>query len=244
VWRLKYSGGPSTGFVGGSPGATQTPIATDEVIQLGGGTDASPTYQANTFTADGGYRFNAGADDSAPYGFYFWTHTAAANVITRFCMLDPMATGTFDAADVDPAVLYTEMVTATSCLVSGYANASSTDVLRGWIRKGLSAPSGFLPVQAMIYGRSLTSTAITVPSNCGPNPYTSKDFLIPIPYARHSGVAAPNGFKGFSTVTRYLSQGRNTFDTFTVASTKDYVALAGAVGANVVVPWNGSDVTL
>jgi hypothetical protein len=213
------------------------------VIQLGGGTDASPTYQANTFTTDGGYRFNAGADDSAPYGFYFWTHTASTSVITRFWMLDPMATGTFDAADVDPVVIYTEM-TAANCLDTGFVNSASADGLRGWIRKGLSAPSGFLPVHGLTYNRSRASGQPLVPTNGGTNPYTGKDFFMPVPYARHSGVAAPNGFKGFSTVTRWMSQGRNTFDTFTVSTTKDYVALCGTVAAYVVVPWNGSDVTL
>ena len=70
--RIKYS--PSAGFTGGSPSATQTPTASDEVLLCGSalGTDSSPTGTA-IFTADGSYRFSMMAGDiSIGYGFYWF----------------------------------------------------------------------------------------------------------------------------------------------------------------------------
>ena len=69
VWRVKYSA--SAYFTGGSPGATQTPSATDEAIRCGGGTDASPTY-LSWFATDATYKLYGGAGGAAD-GFWFAT---------------------------------------------------------------------------------------------------------------------------------------------------------------------------
>ena len=70
-YRVKCS--PVATFTGGSPGATQTPSATDEGVILGGGTDAAPTGEAWFGGASGTYRHKGGADDASPY--HFWSGT-------------------------------------------------------------------------------------------------------------------------------------------------------------------------
>jgi hypothetical protein len=67
-WRIKSA---LNAFTGGSPGATQTPSAAGEVIRLGGGTDASPTF-ATLFPADATYLVDALVQDAngPPPGAY------------------------------------------------------------------------------------------------------------------------------------------------------------------------------
>src|ERR1019366_386639 len=106
-WRVKYSA--SAGFTGGSPAATQTPTATDEVVIVGSGTDASPTGAA-LFAADSAYRFNMIAgDSSAGYGFYWFANANnqnSATAITSGFLLDIMQSGSYSASDTDPCVIY------------------------------------------------------------------------------------------------------------------------------------------
>jgi hypothetical protein len=54
-WRAKFS--ESAKFTGGSPGATQTPSATDEGYYWSSGNDATPTY-TTLFGPDATYRFH------------------------------------------------------------------------------------------------------------------------------------------------------------------------------------------
>ena len=101
AWRIKRS--RTAGFTGGSPGATQTPSATDEGIMTGGGTDAAPTY-VNLQTTDGTYRWNAGADNAAPYGWWAGSFLVGGGVPLTFLCHDPL-TGT-EATDADQAVFW------------------------------------------------------------------------------------------------------------------------------------------
>lgn len=71
--RVKYS---RTGFVTGSPSATQVPAASDELLWVGGGTDAVPTFvymDFNQFTKAGYVCVN----DAAPYNWYMVSATAS-----------------------------------------------------------------------------------------------------------------------------------------------------------------------
>lgn len=68
--RVKFS--LADGFTGGSGSADTTPTATDEELELGGGTDASPTGQNGAYPniSSGIRRILGCIDNSDPYGFW------------------------------------------------------------------------------------------------------------------------------------------------------------------------------
>lgn len=233
-WRVKYSGGPATTFVGGAPSATQTPSATDEQIIIGGGTDAAPTFTQIFDTPDAGWRFNAAADNESPWSFYYWTHINSGSAIRTFFMLDGMLSGTALSGDVDQAVIYEGALSASILQVTDLTSYSVGP--RGWVKKTLAGSA---------FARIAAQAPQTFPNLSGTQPFNSKDQLYPVVYARESAQAAPTGHKGVSSVMRWLGTVRTTFDTFNVRTTKDYVTLSGtAASPDVVLPWNGSDVAL
>jgi len=238
-WRIKYSGGPGTGFTGGSPSATQTPSATDEIILQGSGTDAAPGFQQQFDTPDNGWKFNACASNTAPYTFYMWTHLNGNTYVRTFFMLDVMQDGTFLAGDSDPAVVYLSNFSSgilNSDLLGYYAYSPN-----GWILKGLGG-AGWVPI---IPCQQYTDSYVFFPNKSGLNPYTSKDMFFPISYGRDSVQTAPVGFKGVSSLMRWMGSARSSFDTFNVNTTKDWLAVSGSASScYIVLPWNGSDVVL
>ena len=112
--RLKYS--PAAKFSGGSPSASQTPSATDEVIWLGGGTDAAPTHgTAFNIAAGTPMRYHVVASNAAISGRYPWMlygHTQGSTTLQCIIGIDSMIPGSFDSTDADPC----------ACVVIGNTN--------------------------------------------------------------------------------------------------------------------------
>jgi hypothetical protein len=71
--RIKTSA--ANKFGGGSPGPTQTPSATDEIVVFGGGTDAAPVFWT-LFDPDGTYQIHTIVEDAqaSSFGFAFITY--------------------------------------------------------------------------------------------------------------------------------------------------------------------------
>lgn len=236
--RIKYSGGPGTGFTGGSPSATQTPSATDEQIFLGGGTDAAPSYSQFLDTPESNQRFNMIASDTAQgYVWLWWTNVAGTNAARSGMLFDVMLPGTFPVADQDPAVIYLDTFTSNLFnLDLGFYTA------KGWLKKNLVG-AGFVGLSAMFY-RSNAGGESVFPGAGGQNPHTGKDDLAPIPWGRGSVQAAPFGFKGISSFLLWDSVSRSYGDTLNVVTTKDYLILGAAGGNWLAIPWNGTDLTI
>jgi hypothetical protein len=72
TWYIKLS--VSAGFTGGTPSATEVPSATDEIVLVGLGPDAGPTFEAIPLYPDGQQTFNIVADDAAPHGWWAGGH--------------------------------------------------------------------------------------------------------------------------------------------------------------------------
>jgi hypothetical protein len=111
--RMKYSPNPTgaTGFVGGSPSATQVPSATDEVIVYGGGTDAAPTF--NTWAQWTDYQFQQHIlFDQGPLGYSFIIYQVTVfgqNMSNSLVwVLDVLQQGTTQAGDPDPCVIFVQ----------------------------------------------------------------------------------------------------------------------------------------
>lgn len=130
VWRVKYSA--LARFTGGSPGATRVPSATDSAdanALIGGGTDASPTF-GSWFATDSTYRVHITANSTPISGCYpfnlITTISPGSTVSNACCFQEPMAPGSFSAADVDPCVVS----------VSGSQGAFMVNNVVGWLAYG------------------------------------------------------------------------------------------------------------
>ncbi len=132
--RVKYS--KASKFTGGSPSATVTPSATDEVIGLGAGTDASPTFGVmfSSFGSGGGVILYGGADQEAPYDFYFSGLVDATtwDAAHGLALLSVAAT---HATDPDPYVLYVDG-TSSAWEIGGIDTGSHVS---GWLANGTSS---------------------------------------------------------------------------------------------------------
>jgi len=242
AWRIKYSA--NAGFTGGSPAATVTPSATDEVFMLGGGTDASPTFApASWFNANAAYRWHIAAGGAAEnYSFVAWGHVlgAVASMATSIA-LDVLAPGGYSVLDIDPAVMYCSTAIntiATDIHSSGAptANVTNPAKARAWLgatsAAGASLTSNNVNVCTLSIGSSVIGNAGTV----GSNPWTNKDDLLPCLWVS-TITTGTRGIKGFSTLFMQGSVHKNNMDTIdtTIPGAKDKVYFA-----NLWFPWSGA----
>ena len=202
-WRIQYS--RAAGFSGGTPGATRVPTATDGQTLWGGGTDASPTYTA-LFGTDNTYRLQTRADQAAPYGFFLVCYASGSDPNAAFIM-DPLQSGTYPNEDVDPMMIHVDTaLTGTGSLTD------ESSCPRGFLKAGL-AGEGFVRIPALI-PCSYASSALQQcgPDQLGSNPHNSADDALPILYARRAALAAPVGYKGVSSLMRWVGANRATAD--------------------------------
>lgn len=241
-WRIKYSGGPSTGFVGGTPSATQVPSATDEATLLGGGTDASPTF-SNWFTANETILIKSNilvGDASSNYNFLMFCHapqgpSATLYNYSRYGALGIDAVTNYSVGDPDPVVVYFDNATSTGQFTSHMTDTTSSWGGLSWYKKGI-AGAGFVKTPVLTYGYG-TTTAI--PYTIGQHPLSFKDITVPVVYGRNTSQAAPNGFKGVSTLFELCTNQRIYGTMMTRSTTNDRLILG-----YVSIPWNGTTLEL
>ena len=244
-WRIKYSA--SAGFTGGSPGISQTASSTDEVVMHGAGTDAAPTYSGSWFPANNTYRWNVCAGGSAEfYSFAAWGMITGTNGggSMGIC-LDTMAPGSHSALDVDPAVFYMSSNSANAgfltsdCVAQSSYNTTNVTfpaLARAWL--GATSAAGILTAGTNNQNMNLLSyggsPGIGSNMTLGANPWTGNDDLLPAAWAR-SGLTAPCGFKGFSSLFLQGTVARRQWDTCNVLGTRDKIYVG-----YVWLPWDGS----
>jgi hypothetical protein len=226
-WRVKYSF--SAGFSGGSPGATQTPGATDEQIVAGTGTDASPSFAA-FFAADGGYNLQIAVGNVEPFGFWAVAYPTGGGNPNGALMMDPMQPG-FPSQDDDPYVLFfCSSVPFTGGNGMNYLNYGTPP--KGFLKHGMSGEA-FVGI-AGAYLAQTSSGTLVFPDGAGSNPHNGKDDLMPAVYARSNGQTVPIGFKGLSTFVHFRSVARATGDTMSAPAAKDHIVIG-----QVVFDWDG-----
>lgn len=230
VWRMKYS--KSAKFTGGSPSATVTPSATDEVILAGGGTDASPTF-VTWFTTNNTYRAQYCADNASPYGSYFFTYPTGGGAANSAFIIDPIVSA--DGSD-DNLYVFVRGFNTTVCLnnnSSGLSNTSANATTSGPFAK---LSSSYVATPANAYS---DVGGNCFPNGAGSNPFSTKDDGLPIVYIRRSSLSAPVGYKGVSTFLRWNSVSRTTGDTYTVSTSKDWIN-----ASDIRLPWDSSTTPL
>lgn len=233
-WRIKYSGG--NGFTEGGPTATKVPSATDEAVIWGSGTDASPI---RSLILDGStlQRFYAvvGGEDEG-YSFLFWWHRFGQGGIGNYIAMDAMLPNTYHPSDIDPVVVC--MGNLNNSLTGANEFISSSNNIRGWIRKGLSN-SGFQPVvvETPAYG---TTSSINLINGF---PYSGeKEALSYVTYYRPLNLSPPTGVKGISTIFRWVNRMRGYgFVMSSSPGAYDWIQWAGtSETVYFCVPWDGT----
>lgn len=248
-WRFKYSA--SAGFSGGSPSATVAPTGTDQVVMLGAGTDASPTYTASWLNTDGSFRWHIGAGGAAEnYAFYAfsWTPGNISMLTSVGLFMDTMAAGSFPATDVDPAVTYVSNTSGSGtpfgepayfaiATNSALANITNPAKARAWL--GATSQADIATSGTNNQGVQPAALAALGATNVmlGTNPFTGKDDLIPVWWLRPGASVPPTGLKGASTLLLHGSVFRNALDTIDFASTKDKIYVGNT--CSVWFPWAG-----
>lgn len=247
-WRIKYS--KEGMFVKESATNVNTPFGpvgtTDEVYICGGGTDEFPTFSTIFRGVDGGQRMNCIANDglsseSAPFGFLMVSWAAGGGGRgTHAWMFDPMINGTTNPQDVDPYVHYIDFSNslAFSADTDSSINEISGGAVKCWFRYGMLNPGQeFSNAVAMTYnyrnsingisGIGIPGADATFP--IGSNSHNNFDDFFPIPYCRQASLGGNAGYKGVSSMLRWISTARSIGDTFTLSATRDRLCLVTCV---------------
>jgi hypothetical protein len=232
TWRVCRS--RVLGFAGTGT-ATQIPSADDAVIELGGGTDAAPTFATLIGRTDGSsWWAQIRVESTAPYRVLAigYDDHGAGHVHTVFAMDSVrMPAGT---TDPDPYV------------VIAIGGTLGSDVLEPGT---ISDDSGAKPAPHALLGGSYqvvtaaplivdTGSATVAPLDVPISPLTAKWDLLPLTYVRRGGASNPNGVKGESTLFRWTPLAAHvTGDTYSVFKADDRIVLS-----NVVALWGGTSV--
>lgn len=190
--RIKFCAG-GDGFDDGTGDHDTTPGTTgSQLLAIGGGSDAVPTYANIALLTDNNTDLYIIANDESPWQFCAFgvNKSGIANQTAFSVFYDPI----YDADDLDdaPGLLYWNA--QGSSLYYTRSAATSTGPV-GWIAKGLGGGLVRIP-SAMLYD----SGQRIVPELVGPSAYNSKTQIFPLRYARSTTSAAPNGEKGGSSM--------------------------------------------
>jgi hypothetical protein len=181
--------------------------------------------------------YHAGADLSAPWGWYLrWT--MVSDSVPRGIVFDPLAAGSFPAADQDPAIYNCSEDSTYGSPFTTALFASGSASLKYWFCKGLAGetwcsyfenwpgPTGF----ALFYG--MGAYGVGIPTNVGPNPNSSDYEHFPIAWGRSASFGLATGWKGIGTVQRWKGGSLANFDTLSVAGVRERVVVE-----SVTLPW-------
>ncbi len=215
-WKIKYSA--SAGFTDGSPAATVTPFASDEVYMNGGGTDASPTFSTGMF-----FDFTEGVNPcrwhvacggaNEYYSFVAWLMRTGTTILGNSIALDVMTPGSYPSQDIDPAVMYSSSIASsfgTEVITNTFPTVQVTNpaLARAWlgpvssVRDGASLTGSNVNVRISSYA---AIGLVTDTTSYGTNPWNQSEDLLPCLWGAGDAVngtngSNPKGIKGFSTL--------------------------------------------
>jgi hypothetical protein len=216
-WKMKYTW-TGTGFVNGSPSATQMGAATNTYTGLGGGTDAAPTFGSGFAGADGTYRQQVMCDNQAPYAFLSvaWpTGSVTVDNANHAWWLDPLVG--VESGSADPYEFSWDgsvgdngfqMLPGHNQLLSSLNNAGGI---------------GYAPLFPLPNSSGSPLTLFAGVNN------DAKDSLFPVIYVNQG-----NYLKGVSTLFYWNTQSRKTPSMLTMNSAADLLQFGGTC-----VKWDG-----
>ncbi len=237
LWRIKRS--VRAGFTGGSPGPERTPSATDEVVLLGGGTDASPTYAA-LLPTDATYRLQACGLESA-IGFYLLCYPIGGGQPTAIWWLDPIVNPPVDAGelsfDPDPWVSY--LATTSACRAVSLGGEAAGP--KAWLKYG-AVDAAWVTTPAMLGAVYDASDVLRVamPAGLPTNPWTGDYEDAQLRYVRRAALGGTCGDKRLGSLARWCG---TSLTTGTILSGRDASGVVTdaqwIVAGDVLLPWDG-----
>lgn len=263
--RLKYSA--RAGFVQGSPSASQTPSASDEVYVLGGGTDASPTYTSHFPNA--GCRLQGHASECDD-GLWFLTYPIGGGPANSLLLLDPIDRPARDQSarllDRDPVAIYAYSVGqgggANSALEAGLTTDTTgpraflayADAIvpsrQLWARCSATAEcsrnSGGALVRVYPGGGSTSLLYSTTTYPTDPPRYVRRAALAGTTLSGESGNNTTTDEKGYSTLLQWSGGPTATLPTLLDRADRNGVVCRGAVLAigDIMLSWSGRPLVL
>jgi len=239
VFSIWYS--YNSGFTLTAGSATVAPTASDSILIVN---NTYFTYNGTAATC----RFSIAADNAAPYGWYMFNFLAGSGGIFSSLVFEPMMTGTYNSSDNDPYIIYTPCAAnsypTTPMAVAGLTGLALNLCAGSWYKKSAGSVASASELGSYVATPALSyssAVGVAIPGLVGANPYSGKDNVFPIPYARRSGWASSVGWKGIGTLMKWPGTTRSTGDTLSVSATgaKDYIIVG-----DVALPWNGSTPTV
>lgn len=240
LWRVKYSARAK--FTSGG-GPAVTPSAADQVVLLGGGTDAAPTY-GTLLPADGTYRQQACVLEGRS-GFWMVTYPQGNPTPNSCLLLDPLAEGSYAVDDAgyaieqDPVVLYQR--TGSDTLAVASLASEGTGPL-GWLKYGTTDQAFVrLPAAFLAVYDAGAAVQVTAPGGLTQNVAGGAfDDFLPT-YARRAGLGGVTSKKGDATLWRWsgtagLASGRVLDD---LGAGGDVTPAGWVVFRDVLLRWNG-----
>jgi hypothetical protein len=226
-------------FAGNSPGTLAVPGNMTDDVNWGGDINYATSWN-----------FHMCADLDSPYSFYFW-FTRQSETTGFFCM-DGLTN--VHPLDTDNVLFYHFPQ------MGGMVNLLGSAQLKSWYKKPstfvnradfankiTNNEAGFLLTQVLSYNYEQNQVAI--PRGMPASLYTAKELLFPVMYLRNTSAPYPNpilelpaSYKGISSFVQMLASAREQFDTVSVMTVRDKIA----VGINpiIVVPWDGSIINI
>jgi len=215
-WTSDYTGGT----------ATQVPTVAGEVVFLGGGTDASPTFE--TFCpSTGSYILQALGYDDSPQCFLVGAYPIAGGIVGSaglFFALDALVDGSY-ISGCDDAVLVRSKQT-TPIVGSLTSEDALTAHCFARARLGLTGPGPTWEAVKMLAVGS-------IPGSAAAEPRGNKK---PTARAKYQRDASPPDSFGLSRLFRWFGPVGSVPRTTNLASTKD-----GLVWGQLISPWDGTE---
>jgi hypothetical protein len=217
-WRFKYA---SKGFVMASASLTVTPravIQSDEIVLLGGGTDASPTF-GTFWSNDGKHRVHIIAESGSNFGWSVVTYNPGAGTMDNVFLYDSVTTT--NPIDPDPHVIF---------LATGLADSfrdvfDNAAVRTNWclMPSSSNANRSYGRACAMRYSTTETNDASTVPNGLMHNGFVSMPEEWPVFWAMDNlkafqSLSGGGGFKGVSNLLRWTGTPMATGEILTYTS--------------------------
>jgi len=223
-WKILYS--HSAGFTGGTPSGTNPPTATDQVYLLGSsGTAYNNFVQLFPDESATPVRWQMGIDNSGAAFYCIGYISGTGNnsrCLSTAIVLDSMDSNTVPIEDLDPYVLYSSYisnVTSSSSALHVSNLISTNGGGRCWFKKGTGSQA-FQNV--LTPGFEDLNSSKYFPRGVGVNPHNGKEDLFPVMWAR-LGSSFPGGYKGISSVFKWIGSDRLSGDLLNVTMPGDHV---------------------
>lgn len=236
-YRIKYvrAGGVGTGTANTTPTAT---VSSNEVVILGTGTDASPTFAAwanmstSTTTPDVSSLIIF-TDDSGEHSFGLHIVKNSDKTSQGTFLYTEMEQDPHTQSDSDPvAVVAMNAVSYSSWY--GYTVAGGWKGLLGSMMTALAAPTSAV-------SSGFTQTVIPADDGRGyVDPNSGYDLLFSFPLLRDGSQTAPTGYKGRPKYIKATSTRRAVFSLYDDHTSGSTIpgAWISVVGGYYVFPWN------